>query len=185
MNWTWTSAEGWQSTNWAATGWPKISPPVAKPFRFLDLPAEIRLLIYKFVVESISIYEIYPCCPVNDLPAILLANKQINREANLVFYENATFMTDYWWFSWIDGLPPKCRNKIKRIRIEPWLGSRTMKPRSYSPDKVQQEIDEIKRCGESSGIHIEPGVLWVRARDEDGDRWTNEFGKQENFEKCK
>lgn len=92
---------------------------MAKPFRFLDLPAELRNYIYQLAYEDtvITIGMIIRRSRYAT-PGLLMANKQIYVEGLLTFYNAAIFYFDSYWngVRWYSALPLKQRDAIREVR---------------------------------------------------------------------
>lgn len=58
--------------------------------RFLDLPAELRVMVYELYIDS---FETYP--DTLALPPLAITSRQMRYEAAPVFYERATFQLRY------------------------------------------------------------------------------------------
>lgn len=118
-----------------------------KPFRFLDLPSEIRIRIYSFVLFSPRPRKTVrssgsvgassknkPLAPITDRIALFLVSRQLHDEATHVFYSSQTFrlfpIQDYSRLPTVRALPPRYRPSITTIELI--LGSSwTAPPKSW------------------------------------------------------
>ncbi|KAF2231150.1 hypothetical protein EV356DRAFT_310207 [Viridothelium virens] len=81
------------------------------PSRFLDLPAEIRNIIYRFCLISAA-QPLLPCqSPEGLQPQILRLNRKIHDEACSVLYGDNTYVWEW------DYSPEWIRNMVKHLEI--------------------------------------------------------------------
>lgn len=125
----------------------KAGKKAVKPFRFLDLPSEIRIRIYAFVLFTPRRKKALrttgsvgassknkPIAPVSDRISLFLVSHRLHEEATYVFYSSQTFrlfpIQDYSRLPPIRNLPPRYRPSITSIELI--LGSSwTAPPRSW------------------------------------------------------
>lgn len=86
-------------------------------FRFLDLPAELRNMIYHYLIQGrVELRRWAPgryCAP-----SVLVACSQIYYEAILVFYSSSIFYVPRMWdLTWFVGLPGRFQEAISTIRV--------------------------------------------------------------------
>ncbi|KAL4781693.1 hypothetical protein BJX76DRAFT_334661 [Aspergillus varians] len=130
-----------------------------EPFRFFDLPAEIRLRIYDFALftptrrsrktnGSVGASSKNPSrSPLSHRLALFLASKQMHNEATDYFYSTQAFrvfhIQDYSCTPTIRGIPSKYRASIGTIELI--LGSSwTAPPRSWKVTR-QLGLEELTR----------------------------------------
>jgi hypothetical protein len=110
-------------------------PVIQRPFRLLDLPSEIRLHIYHFVLFTpkrksalqrtgnvgTSAKKSKPLAPSSHRIALFLASRQIHDEATHYFYSTQTFrvlpIQDFLRMPTIRGLPQRHRASITTIEL--------------------------------------------------------------------
>lgn len=138
-----------------------------KTFKFLDLPPELRNMIYVYFFRA-KPHKAYGY-PKNDrLPGLLLANKQIHKEAIELFYSITTFQIGGKIDEWIKFLPIKRLDTINYIRNEAKI--------------------YISHCGICFGWLHQPrlreGVIWMPVREfgEPRTLWKNGLGEKEGFD---
>lgn len=120
-------------------------------FRFLDLPSELRLRIYTFVLFATRRRRLQrttgsvgassknpPVAPLSERLSLFLVSKQIHLEASDYFYSIQTFrvfpIQDYSRLPTVRSLPPRYRRSISNIELI--LGSSwTKPPKSWTVNK--------------------------------------------------
>ncbi|KAJ5551572.1 hypothetical protein N7535_000483 [Penicillium sp. DV-2018c] len=114
---------------------PEVEPPTLQRFRFLDLPSEIRLQVYHYVLFTptrksalqrtgnvgSSAKKSKPLAPVSHRVAMFLVSKQIHDEATHYFYSTQTFrvfpVQDFLRMPTIRALPRRHRRLITTIEL--------------------------------------------------------------------
>ncbi|KAK5115155.1 hypothetical protein LTR85_009913 [Meristemomyces frigidus] len=131
---------GLKSTNVAAS----IAKTRGPPFRFVDLPAEIRNNIYRIVVRGSGALRIRNFNP----PAITRASKQLRAESLPVFFDVNTFVAEIKtkWTLTLDRYAPGT------LSLLPWIGvfflSAHKRYKQVGTLKLRQEtISYFKRAG--------------------------------------
>lgn len=122
------------------------SPPSAKSpqpnkqiFPFLDLPAEIRLLIYQPILpQKVRVKPLSPFLSTlgsrNDRLALLRTCRQLRHEARPPLFRDATFTFDVHddvcarcFLAWIDGVGDGLVSRLKRFDIVAVDGERVVR----------------------------------------------------------
>lgn len=165
------------------------SSKIAKPFRFLDLPAELRntILQLAFATSSTSIASettpgthacIYhfvhetssPRTTRSGLPAILQANKQMRKEGAGIFYSHTTWTAkdDYQHESQLHllrKLGAERRSLVTGLCLRQQSGSETSQRLA---EELEQFIPWVETQLEQLGLVCEHAVLSVEI---DGPGW--------------
>lgn len=68
----------------------KFLEKLATPFRFFDLPPEIRNAVYEFALPAIHTVQFASKIDRDSMPPLLHANSQVCREALVLFYSTTT-----------------------------------------------------------------------------------------------
>ncbi|KAJ5774322.1 hypothetical protein N7457_009218 [Penicillium paradoxum] len=113
----------------------EVEPPIPLRFRFLDLPSEIRLHIYHYVLFTptrksaskrtgsvgSSAKKSKPLAPSSHRIALFLVSKQIHDEATHFFYSTQTFrvfpVQDFLRMPTVRALPRRHRHSITTIEL--------------------------------------------------------------------
>lgn len=101
--------------------------PAQTLFRLLDLPPELRTLIYAFVLEGhiTKVYKRPLLAPLRSrlarspAPALLLTSKHLHHEAVALFCDSTSVIWDMAFGSWqlLDALPRSRWSAIPRVEI--------------------------------------------------------------------
>jgi hypothetical protein len=157
----------------------------------LNLPAELRLLIYELVLTQNgngrpNVQEIIHHNRYRP-PGILLVNKQVRSEATPIFYKATTFMlfsgrldfVDLYLprrparpdlVSWLSKIPSQYCGLINCIRIQAW---------TRSVEDAKQLLQWYRVKAAKQGLELNDDVIWVMLGMEDHSVWINESGRQE------
>lgn len=148
-------------------------------FRFLDLPAEIRVMIYKLTlvqrlnsVQRIHQRWIKPNkSKTYKPPSILRVNRQIHLEATILFYRSTTFWICCDCCSWLSKLRPEYRDEIQEIRCP-------ISVNSFDDERYKEAIQAYADRLVEARVALKKGVLRVSTyvEEEDSHCWINELG---------
>ena len=139
-----------------------------KPFRFLDLPAELRINIYEPVFANKTEFVDRKRHIQITAPKLLLASKQIYKEATKIFYGATAF-----YLKNIDSLP-----SFGRIPAEHQKAITCV--RVSSDDCMWENFDrDLQDIIEKPGLKLRPGVVYsAKDNDRGGLSWINQFGQE-------
>ena len=139
-----------------------------KPFRFLDLPAELRINIYEHVFANITEFPHHKVCCVVTSRQLLLVSKQIYKEATKTFYGATTF-----YLRNIESLP-----LFGRLSTEHQEAIACV--RVWSADCLEENPDEsLQDFIAKAGLKLRPGVVYLVEDDDMGHpSWRNQFGEE-------
>jgi len=159
-----------------------------EPFRFLDLPGELRNEIYGLLVVQIRVIKrtIFSSSTLPTLPAITRVNRQVRLEARQVYYMQNTFecllsarydLTAYRKFIRKAGIPqcPDFKNNIKCMMLSASRRSRVSFlrmlrhfyvhggnwPTAYSP---RGDMEKVGMLIEQTQKLKQAGLGWVEAK---------------------
>lgn len=146
------------------------------PFRFLDLPPELRNTIYTIYLTN------QPAIRIPDrrrykLPDILLTNKQIHQESKLLFYNLATFkvLIRSSLHMNFGRLPAESLDAIRDFRICDVCAD--------SRKTARMNFKFYRAYIERAGVRLRLGSLWQRIAE--GTRrlvWVNELGERKELD---
>ncbi|CAK3875519.1 Hypothetical predicted protein [Lecanosticta acicola] len=149
-----------------------------KPSPILALPAELRDMIYcsLFNEENVQLIK-----PAYRFPGLLLANKQIHREATGLFYANSTFrcLDEDSAVRWLTNLPARWLELVPEVRYDTrWIIFIT--PVIPVPGAEFWLYRSLVRRLEERNFDLKvlqgPGAGAVAAREEEG--WAGEVSEE-------
>lgn len=135
---------------------------------FLNLPQEIRDMIYSLLISRETIYIGRRKVPPHHCHGIILASKQTHRETIELFYRTSVFaiasenVKD--GLEWIVGLPDRYRDLLSRIiflRSARYIDTYSMIRMRALGDAAHREflLEPLVRNLEEKGIIMREGVL--------------------------
>jgi len=103
----------------------KQEPVPSAPFRFLDLPGEIRNYIYDLVLVEHGPIAIYACCTrLHDPPAITQVSRRLRGETLSLFYQKNRFRFEIFspeepntFAIWINSLSLENIRNLRNVEI--------------------------------------------------------------------
>lgn len=139
---------------------PIYSPPAIKRTSFYDLPAELRIEVYKLVLEGVTIHIVPPHATDQHCPhALVRTSRQVRNEVLPMIHSSCEIrvnVTDFNFdglLAWLSRIPPDqhanlTKNKDLRIRL-----CTTLKPTNHS--------DSLRRWLHSRADAYRPQPAWI------------------------
>ncbi|KAK3721091.1 hypothetical protein LTR37_003381 [Vermiconidia calcicola] len=148
-----------------------MAPATQEHFRLMAMPPELRLRIYELVFETTSIHIFTRKSSRRDqLPPLLLSNKQIYHEAIMTHYQTTEFVFCY-PFTVAERyarIPQQFRNAISTMLLDVRLiQNQSARPSNiYAAKMLAQFEDYLMKAHD---ISIKPGVLQAMVKTEAGE----------------
>ena len=128
----------------------------------LDLPPEIRYLIYRHLLLHHDLSQLWWHSVPQNYLAVLKTNRLINREASSVFYQENTFADCFWSSYFRMALPPGVIDMLQNVQLTLFVDGTEEAAKPFKEDTVATFWKFIKRFGNQSIVRNTLAVtLWV------------------------
>lgn len=133
-----------------------------RPFRFMELPAELRVHIYELLLREVEVTPIR-----SQRPAITQASQQLREEALPVYYEVSRFAVEYDLRTrslggcaaevrkWAETIRPARLKLVREVRLRLVGYKREQGPTRFRSTPTLTEVQLIMRCDPDGGLTIE------------------------------